>query len=284
MDKDKGTIYFGVSDFNEVTGIPLLNKTAGDVEAYVCECIDKVLPYIMGVGVEKEVYTSQIQVEVSKLDIDMCYISDTSKDIISDMNNKLSIYHDKYTAFLHERDNWIEELRTYTCSLESIINSKRAELIEYICIHCDDTYIKECVLKKLHNEDEELYIKVNIATVEKIKETADPYDYMFWLFRFKDDVVDNLMQKRPVPPLSPKCFNVPIALMTHLTDLRWKFIMNNKDMCYYVVKISLPCNVGDPSKYLQYLHPIYNVWVARTREYDESLANGPSCGWLGLEM
>ena len=61
--------------------------------------------------------------------------------------------------------------------------------------------------------------------------------------------MDKLQNIKPKVPNLPKIFNGYVYLLTHLTDLRFRFIMNTKNINYYIITITYSGNTDKKITY-----------------------------------
>jgi hypothetical protein len=117
-------------------------------------------------------------------------------------------------------------------------------------------------------------LPIDLDNLEERKYDED--DYLHWIFQFKDITIDRYLNNKPRPPLYPKICNAPLALMTHLSDMRLKFIQNNKDLRYYLIKVHFSAKIQKPgAKTLEFYNPYRGMWQSRNRMWDPYI--GPCC-------
>jgi hypothetical protein len=65
---------------------------------------------------------------------------------------------------------------------------------------------------------------------------------MYWLIRFKDLKVKELLMIKPKAPLFPKLLNAEFCAITQLSNLRYRWIVNNPSLRYYILRIEIKRN------------------------------------------
>ena len=259
----KGELYIGISDFGEITGIPLYDATleSSTVEAYV---IDALRTYTRGVNTSKHIYTDKVVVSVEQLDIDMSYLYDNTKEVLEVAQIRQREYDNTYKKYLNDREEYLKQLASYTCKLSAVVNENRAEFEKYVKDNSGTNHI----------EIPEVIGAINFSTLEERRD--DTTHYLHYLLRFKDQAVSSLFKNKPRPPLVPRCLNASFSLITHLSDLRACFIGRNPGkMRYFVIKVIFSGNI-DSDGYLQYKHHHHpDTWEVRRRVYSPDCPYGP---------
>ena len=243
-----GVLHFGVNDDGEITGIPFLGTI--DV-ARIQQYVDDTCQYMLrAVGnVEAGMYFKNIRVELVELDVD-CTIRDVRKELIADMMLQKQKYNAAYVKYLRQHDKWVYTLRSYTRKLEIVIQDPKikSELIMYISSSTNTT--PEIRAKAIQHVRDAQHTNITYQYITE--HVNDPTHYIYWLLPFKDDVMEQLVKMRPIPPPGTKCTtNIGHTLLTQLSNLRHIFIKSNPDIKYYMIKIHLPCNI-QPGSFLQY--------------------------------
>jgi len=258
-----GSLYIGINDYGEITGVPFI----GNIDINI---LNAHLKYVMDTNLRivgslpKAAYTDLINIEIMELEINMRLLNDTSDDALKYMHSKCKRYHEKYESYMKSKEHWYKELYMCTCKLEIILNNKKDELLEYIRSSPAFTPECDCVIQYLVNNNG--YIKIDLSNIEDAKD--DPKQYLSWLFKFKDDIVEEHLSKKPKAPHPPTYHqNIPYTLITQMSNLRHKFLTTNPEKVkYYLLKINLPCNIQKEC-YLEYKHYIKDIWDFRTRTY-----------------
>lgn len=259
----RGELIIGISDFGEITGIPLYDATlnCSKIEAFVKEALHI---FTRAVNVPAAMYTDNVAVAVETLDVDMAYLYDNTKEVLKIASIRQGEYNKTYREYLRDRDEYLKQLACYTCKLSLVVNDNREEFEKYIREHADRTVSVE------------IPDKIGIITFAMLEERrADPTHFIYYLLKFKDEAVSTLFRNKPRPPLIPRCLNASLALITHLSDLRHCFITRNEGkMNYFVIKVSFSGN-RVPNGYLQYKRHLFDTWDVRRRVCDPDASYGP---------
>jgi len=185
-------------------------------------------------------------------------------DIYNTMKQQKQAYDEDYIKYLKLRDIWIREFMDYACGVNEMLEKRRDEVIRYVeknAPHPDP--IVAFLNSRLPLDYDDLDIR---------RDNLD--DYIYWIFHFKDIVIDKYMHSKPRPPMYPRMSNAPYALMTHLSDMRLKFIRNNKDLRYYMIRVHFSGNIPK-SRSLEYFHQFRQSWQSRNRVWSPYI--GPCC-------
>lgn len=261
--ESEGTLYIGVNDFGEVTGIPLIGTINTEIiETYLKDIIEN---YLRGVGINKYAYTNSIDISIEKLDINMMLLYDESKEIMKKMRSDYDNYKYEYNQYLANRYTWLNILLTYTCKLTQLLKNKNDELCTYIKNTCTNPQIASKAIKSAQDAIDTM---INFEVILQYKDTES--HYIYWLLCFKDNIISNHLAQRPRQPLIPRTSNSAYTLITHISDLRHLFLTKNKNINYYLIKIKLPSNISKGC-YLEYKHPYKNRWDAKQRLVHKAL-------------
>lgn len=264
-DSDKGVLHVGVDDYGEVTGIPYMGKlNIGMILPYLRESLERVR-FLNGISQDSTTdIMKHIRVKLIKLDITHAsnILHDTSSDILNDIMKEKAKQEQEYKQYLTSRDEWLYVFNQYCCSLNKVLNKKRSELIAFIANNqAIDATTKHHIIRQLsHNRA--IYISLPLSETNK----HNPNDIAYWVCKFKDFMVDKLLQQKPKPPIFNKITYSPIVLFTQLSTLRKLLILNNPKLNYYLIKITFN-NVGNIEFYNEFkkswmsmkrvTHPIY---------------------------
>jgi hypothetical protein len=248
-------LYFGIDDFGEITGIPFF----GDK--------DTITRFINTIDFSELInQTINVKIEVIQLNIDSNYLIDNSHDILQDF-----YYREKKQKYLLQkykidRMKWADDMNSFTCKLPTLINRKKTEFDIYLNTHAP--HIKNYLIHQ-HEMSNIYHLKIN------------PDHYLYWLMQFKDENIKKLRENKPMRPNTPKIIRGPDYLFSQLTGMRCKLLNKNKNLNYYMIKISYPNSFDYNINYNVNSKPIYyydikkKSWLTKKRIFQESI--GPSC-------
>ena len=165
----------------------------------------------------------------------------------------------KHNQYHKQKKEWLCKIQKYETKLHNIINnmSTRFELIEYILNHFKNE-IPNNIQKIIKILLVQQYIYVPIKQVALLKN--DKSNIFYWLTRFKDYKLDKLLQERPTKP-TKLVHMYPYIILKRLSPLRFLFYNNNKNIKYYIIKITL----NNIYKSCNYKHN-GNKWIYRRRD------------------
>ena len=265
-DIKNGLLSIGISDFGEVTGIPYIGELNPDIIHKALENTYKFIRAENNSRKWKQEYLKHITVEVIPVEIKnpTLNLCDMSIDIYNTMKSLQSDYNTQYAHYLSTRDVWIKEFMVYACSVNEMLEHRRDEIKEYVLKHAPDP---DPIVEFLNSR-----LPMDYTNLDERRERLD--DYIYWIFQFKDIVIDSYLSKKPRAPHYPRMCNAPYALMTHLSDMRLKFIRNNKDLRYYMIRVNFSGHIPK-SRPLEYYHPACKIWQSRNRVWSPCI--GPYC-------
>jgi hypothetical protein len=257
-----GNIYMGVNDFSEITGIPYFgNLTTSFVESFT----EALIPYINDSDI-----VSKLKFEVIKLNVDKLYIEDNLELIIKDFNEKKTQFEEEYNKNLLERRIWLEKMEFFTVRIYDFANKPEYKklLIEYIK---SSPYFSEeynHIIELLESSEE---IPVGDGA-EISQRKLNKHDVIHWITEFKDTTVDKLKSERPVRiPYSSYSDSVYATQFSLLTNMRQRFLNNNDNLHYYLIKIIFPTKSESKLYFRNYGE---DNWIIRTRTV---VNNAPGC-------
>jgi len=254
-------LYIGVNDFSEVTGIPFFGTlTSSFVESFA----DIIKSYI-----SIPELSTRLKFEVIKLDIEKMYLDDNIDELMEDYKSRKLKFEEEYNKNLLERRAWIEKMDYYTTRIHDYANKKELRNLVINYIESSPEYNPEYthVVELLKSSKE---IPVGDGT-EIAQRKFNKHDVIYWITEFKDTTIDKLKAERPnkLPYISYD--GVHSTQFSLLTNLRYRFLNNNDDIHYYLIKISFPTNIESKIFFRNYDE---DNWIMRTR----SIVNGgPGC-------
>jgi len=232
-DTDKySTLYFGVDDYGEITGIPYIGELPKDeIILYIKKCIKD---YIVTTDSCKNHILKNTNILIEKLEVneDLAY-SDIST-IIQKIEDEYNIYKLQHEKYIKIYEDWYKKLSKYSTKLLTIHNTQetRDELKEYILDKSPE---------HIHVVSQD--ITMMLENVEHYKTSPD--NYLYWLCKFRDQRIDELIRLKPIKPIMRMKYINYSSEFIKLERLRKVFIENNKDIHYYLIKIEIPNNLQD---------------------------------------
>ncbi len=245
------SLYIGVNDFGEVTGIPYVGELdIAELQIHINQSFNHIR------GEFKEDYINAISLDIIKLDTTnaQTFLYDVSAEIIDKMKQEKSKYDTAYINYIHKREKWMCHFNKYCCSIHQLIAGKRHEIINYIKRIAPH---RQNIIQRLNDRT-----PIPIENIEACKDNED--EPLYWIFKFKDEVLERILSQKPRPPILPKICNAPYILITQLSDMRCKFLKENKDLNYYLINIKFSAKMEN-KKHLEYYHPYKRVWLNRKR-------------------
>lgn len=251
-----GNVKIGINDYGEVTGIPFL----GTLTTYtVKEMIKKTeLNYCCT--------PLDITVKVKKMKVNTNLLSDNVDEYIDRSKKKNELYNLIHNKYYGIRSKWVNEVLMYSVKLSSIIQNKTTRESFYNWLKNQDIS-HDMLIKCISTSPQQVE---NIQ--HKRKYITDPTSVIYWIAKYKDFHMENLQSMKPEPPNMLKKYNYPLYLLTHLTDLRSRFIKHNKKLNYYVIVLFY--NNTNTKQTVMYNKPNkkYTYMSYRTTN-----SNGPFC-------
>ena len=243
-----GELIFGVNDYGEITGIPFFGSKE-ELEKYIKEInIDKLVKY-QG----EKCY--EITFEIKKLKIDINFLENTSDKMIVEYHKNVKKRNLIIKKYKNDHLEWINKMDEYTCKLSILLYSKEYEFKKFLSLHSPEHLnykIKESEMKNIN------HLKI------------DPCHYIFWLMKFKDEILTKIKKLKPkMPDMTFIKINGHSYIYKHLSNLRYKFVESNKDINYFIINIKINSLDKNCSPILYYdIHK--KIWIKKIRKlYNE---------------
>jgi hypothetical protein len=252
----------GIDDECEITGIPLLCRIGGcrGMEHILEELEIAIKAHCLKVLQHKMCNTCCLKVDVKtiKCEVDQDLLEDEtiSKKLHNYDKNK-KWFAVRYKKYAKKKRKWTIAILKYKSKLQSVLadDAIKAEFI---------SFLKDRKLYELYQE--KLNDSTYIIDVDKIKEyKKEPSTFIYWLILFKDMKVDALMMIKPIPPMMLRCQQVEYCALTHLSDIRYRLIANNKNLHYFLMVIHITKDIPDCNVMLKYRDDKRNHWRKLSR-------------------
>lgn len=244
----KGTLIIGISDNQEVTGIPFF----GDLrEVNINELVNNSFKYLRGIKneiISEEVlqyYTKNINFKIKKLEIIPELLDDNIKDFLIEYQKKVDSMKSIKEKYIRKRKIWWKLIAFYTrklCYLSDSIRFRK-EMGEYIR---ETDSSKYNLIKMCFNFEIDIIVPYNKTFWERKK---DKNDIIHWITKYKDHAIRKLIEKKPKVPYIIH-YNPPyLYVIRQLTMLRKRFISQNIN--YFVIEIEFIGNKNE-NEYLEF--------------------------------
>jgi len=269
---EEGFLYFGVNNSGEITGIPF----KGEISEVFLSCLIEKIKQKLSLDSKDKSFIDdlfeEIQIEFIKLEKNLDYLEDNATEEIKDRIEKYNKYKDEFKEFSFERSKWLDEVMSFNNKISyMILDPKiRSDIAAFTRKHAqgDLAILKQA---EILESDEKIEILNGIQLNDYKNSTDNVY---YWVMTYKDMIIQEIRSRKPVKPVLS--FNPPdnmyVTYFQLLTKLRYKFIINNSECNYYLIKIRIP---GKKKRDIYYQHPYYDDrWIKKIRSINEQ---GPCC-------
>ena len=216
-----GTIKIGVNDYNEITGIPYIGNIS---HSHVQQMVKSSLQYI------SSDVSSNINVNIHPLKIQKELLNDISDLLVDKMKSQRNTFNILQQDYYKKRKIWINEVYKFSVKLSDIIRKPHTQQMFFNWLKSEHCLIRD----KCHS--------VNPDDIDKMKHKRqyihDTNHVIYWIVKFKDEMMTKVQLKKPDAPTNQKIFNGYVYLITHLSDLRKKFVDNNTNINFYMISIT----------------------------------------------
>lgn len=264
---NNGILYFGINDYGEITGIPFIGEINKDI---LYEFLSNIHYFIKNDEYNFDELIKKINIKLIKLNINEDILDDEKilEKIIKSHYIKKQKHKKEYEEYLIKKHQWIKNITKYTISIITMGNNPffREEIIKFIKKNNGENKYDDII--KFYESDKLIEIlSADEITARKLNDN----DIIYWVTTYKDSMVDYYKSIKPERVCKIHFNNIYTNQMLYLTNLKEKFIKNNKKINYYIIKFELPTNIGDT--YYRNLN-LTNKWIMKRRQY----VNGnPGC-------
>ena len=259
--KIQGTLYFGVHDYGEITGIPYMgNLELSWIKDKIKETIESNIK-----SKEPSNLLNYIDIKIEKLEIDPVLLHDEASELYKKYKKDSIKINDIKMEYNSKRVKWLYELSRYSRKLIEVINSteSRKEMIDYIIERKDIFDNDESMNNIIRLLESDEYIKIPEFNKLQIRK-KDKNDVLYWLVTYKDFYTDKISKQRPCKPHLVKNFN-PFQIIGKLSPMREIFSKIN-GVNYYLVKIIIKGDQINEDIYYKY----NKDWVKKIRLVSDS--------------
>ena len=219
---NNGVLKIGINDNGEVTGIPYI----GNLDEMKCKSLLKEsMKYI-----NTNINDISINLNINKLNINHYILNDNIEYYIEKMQKQKEKYKRETNHYYNIRKEWINEVLKYSVKLSTIIENEETKIKFYKWLDS-----QECIMIEKIKQTK----PYEIESINRKRSYINNKDHIiYWIAKYKDEHMEKLQSIKPKVPNIQKIFNGYVYLITHLTDLRLRLIMNNRQLNYYIITIT----------------------------------------------
>jgi hypothetical protein len=253
-----GEIIFGINDKSEITGIPYHgNIDILSIKTYIFDYISENVKGLDNIN--------RISIEVEKLSRDIEFIEDDIYIKLKNLHKRKTKYDKIISKYIKDRKDWISKFKYYSRKFSELINDEEVKL--GLIKFCKKNGADNLIIKTLENNE---YIDLEYTENFYLR-FEDPNDVIYWAGLYKDECVDKLKLQRPIKGDLPKLISYG-QLLSKISLLRYRFLNNNPDLNYYLIRIRI--NGIGSKNVIQFKYPDCDDWISRSRVI---LDTGPGC-------
>lgn len=227
-----GSLYIGVSDDLEITGIPRFEGLSVDyLKTYITRLCNK---YVYCEDSDVDVNTLY-EVEILELDTRIDYISDDIAPVLESYTKSVMDFNDELYDYREKYQKWALQLNQASGRLINIVNtsSLRKELIAYMYDNRDRWTEETNKLCTCLENSQYVHFDTSYEHFGNVRE--DPSRIWYWVTRFKENKVKDLSFQKPRRPELCSRIHIPTRVAT-LADLRYRLVKLGTD--YVLIKIT----------------------------------------------
>lgn len=255
--KINGKLYFGISDYGEITGIPCLHELS---QTTILKYISNANKFVKS-GHSNNPLKNKINmlhfvdVTIHSLHIDGNFLEDMKlRNLMIEMELKNTMYAKMKSLYEKEYHQWFNQLQTYNTKLLCFATEEtlRNEMISFLELH-----------KQIHLIPSLFTLKPNLFVKEYIH---DPNTVWYWIAKYKDEKIYELQFLKPKKRELPSLLNYSMIL-SNLSLMRKRF--STQKVKYYLLEISVNADKfhKDNGSHVWFRIPYVNKWLFRTRSF-----------------
>jgi hypothetical protein len=248
-----GELRLGVDDTCEITGFPIIGDIPKErIKASIVSTIKENISCEMSL----DEIIKLIEIEYIPLLVDKKILSNESERYFMKFSEDIRKYNDEMDEYTIKHGLYLIEHRKYTQKLEKMLNTTRyrLELSEFIKSKSDSS---EKLIEALESIK---YIKLKEDNI--YQDRGNKKRVFYWIAKFRDKMGIEVALIKPDKPLYPSLYH-PKQILGNLPCMRLKFLENNHNLKYYVIKVT--CNVSKIGPNVKYRVPYNSRWLYRTR-------------------
>lgn len=227
-----GSLYIGVSDDLEITGIPRFEGLGVDyLKTYITRLCSKYV-YCEHSGTD---VNTLYEVDIIEVDTRIDYISDDIAPALASYTESVMEFNDGLYEYREKYQKWALQLHQASGRLINIVNtsSLRKELITYMYDHCDSWTEETKTLCACLENSRYVHFDTSYEHFGDVRE--DPSRIWYWVTRFKENKVKDLSFQKPKRPELCSRVHIPRRVAT-LADLRYRLVKLGTE--YVLIKIT----------------------------------------------
>ena len=263
-----GSLYFGVTDGGEISGIPLSEQLCSNdfalIRKWIADIIEVALDMPLNIS-KKLIVKNEVQIEIFLLAKNEELLCDKLEEYLNDKKQKVKEYKISEKHFAYERQMYCKRLSKYQRALNDIINTTeiRTELIDYIKSSPEGTpVIKTKLIDELHSSENIHFVAGQILADKLNIETL-----AFWVTKFREMNVKKIMATKIVHTSSYKPLNPYYMLLRDFRPLVCKLAAEHVNIV--VIKITFPCKQKTGGSLYYYPTPDDPVFLYRSVDHDK---------------
>lgn len=261
-----GIINIGISDSNEITGVPIffLHLLQKQLPRFICETIKDNIRSNLDISKILE----RIKVEFIPLESDLDILEDEADRFYQIFKRKHKVFTKKFKKYTKNHKKFLKYHKEYTQKLNDMLKvdcKYRKELIKYI----EKSENKSDIVIELLNSDIEIVLD-NTNTMNDRDNNNTPF---YWITKYRDYMTNKIRETKPVKPMYPSVYH-PRQILCNLPLMRHKFLKNNIDISYGMFKIYL--NMEGINQTVEY-NSVNGKWLKKSRVNCSETNYSPGC-------
>jgi hypothetical protein len=283
----EGHFYIGINDFGEITGIPFSEELDLNVIKSFLELTKPFLSSTHDSIIDQLI--DSIKIEIIKVESNILLLEDDTKNELDEYNYKRNEFKRVYKDYILKHTSWVEEMLNYASKLVEYVSDPQLRLdISNFILNSDDykstlehgflyinladntRILKNCSTSDLDKVIEVLKSSEIIEIYDSVKLSEiklDPTHVLYWVMVYKDHMTQIIRQRRPIKPCD--CvYNEEIFynnMLRFISKMRYKFLIKNPKLNYYVIKFIIPGNFRNEIFYTNLNSDLR--WIKKIRGY-----------------
>ena len=224
-----GIFYIGVNDYGIIKGIPYNGKISiKELKKNIYNIINK---NVLCLNDNNFIFNDYIRIKFIK-------VNKPNKPKTK-INKKFLEYLIEKEKYIKEYNDFLKKLKEWRCKLLSISQKKLVDLV-------NTNNTRQKIIRYIYNHDKKSKIidllksdfKLEYKNHEEISVLKnDINNIYYWITQWKDNTREKIRRQKPIFYNNFNQHNLPINIITSVSDMIPYWYYNNKNMNIYLIKI-----------------------------------------------
>ena len=274
---DYGTLYMGVSDDGEITGIPFEKSSMGYPKIY--GWLETILPKHLRMGTHQmiegdiyQTYMSYCQIKIHPLQIDPQMLRESNDDLqqkIQKIEETRMEFEKQRMDYQRKKRQWVEHVEQYKRKISILLNDshikneiidwlenlqKDSQLVHFSSKNYQEIFYQHYQMCENDPRSGRILLKPPVDVIQYLKshihfsltseyiieEKCNVNNFVYWVLAFRDNKIGQIMKNRPIQSPFIKSTLHYSGFINQLSPMRFNWSIHNRNLKYYMIEIQIP--------------------------------------------